>query len=266
MLHCRPPALAQRAARRLAPSWRSHSTVLATQAGAYNGAPHAALSPDHRRWPRETRARLPPLGAPAARALEPLAARAPEPARELAAASERTLASMGSGEIVHVISYAAKDGERVGAFEATVQTLARKLHEMESGVSDVRVCQPQRGEATFVVTLLTRADSHRFEREIEPQIARALRDVSAPTGPSFSRAGARMPQAHSLSSLVARLQTMVRGKRHTDHDVPAVRHEIGRWFPRREEYAQYAHWDAHDPTKCVAALFPVLFCVLFVWF
>lgn len=162
---------------------------------------------------------------------------------------ERKLCSMGTGEVVHVLSYQAKDEAIVPRFERLVQCIARRLHELEAGVSDVRVCHPRCGEATFVVTVVSAFESQRFEREIAPRIADALQPLSLSGGPTFSRTGTLMPQAHSLSSLLAKLQQTVRGQHHREHDVAGVQKELLRWFPRRDEYAQYVHWDEHDLRK-----------------
>ncbi|KAJ1621898.1 RmlC-like cupin domain-containing protein [Pavlovales sp. CCMP2436] len=161
----------------------------------------------------------------------------------------RKLCSMGTGEVVHILAWQAKDEGSIPDFERRVQGIARKLHDMEAGVSDVRVCHPRCGEATFVITVVSSFESQRFESQIAPQIAHALRDVSLAGTPTFRRAGTLMPQAHSLSSLLAQLQKQVGGSSHAEHDIAGVKNEIGKWFPRREEYEQYIHWDEHNPEK-----------------
>lgn len=55
--------------------------------------------------------------------------------------------------------------------------------------------------------------------------------------------------AHSLSSLLGYLKKNVAGKSHREHDVAAVRREMGKWFPRAEEYAKYVHWDMENPLE-----------------
>lgn len=172
-----------------------------------------------------------------------------EAAAAAAGQPERKLCSMGTGEVVHIMAYQAKDEAAVPDFERLVQCIARRLHELEAGVSDVRVCHPKCGEATFVVTFVSAHESERFKREVAPRIADALRPVSLEGGSTFSRAGTLMPQAHTLSSLLAKLQQLVRGRNYREHDIAAVQREVGKWFPRRSEYAQYVHWDEQCPKK-----------------
>mmetsp|Transcript_23159 Transcript_23159/g.59528 ORF Transcript_23159/g.59528 Transcript_23159/m.59528 type:complete len:447 (-) Transcript_23159:244-1584(-) len=167
----------------------------------------------------------------------------------LPVAEPRKLCSLGTGEVVHILSFRAKDDAHVEPFERIVQRIAYELHEMHAGVSDVRVCHPQCGEATFVVTVVSEFESQRFKTHIAPRLSAALAGVCADGGPTFSRSGSLMPQAHSLSSLLDYLQTTVIGKDHTHHDIASVRHELAKWFPRREEYTPFVHWDEHDPSK-----------------
>lgn len=161
----------------------------------------------------------------------------------------RKLCALGTGEVVHILSYKAKDEAHVEHFERIVQRIAYELHEMDAGVSDVRVCHPQCGEAAFVVTVVSAFESQRFEAEIAPRLSAALAPVCADGAPTFSRAGTLMPQAHSLSSLLEYLQRTIKGGHHTQHDIAGVRHELAKWFPRREEYEPYVHWDEDDPSK-----------------
>jgi cysteine dioxygenase len=159
---------------------------------------------------------------------------------------ERKLCSLGTGERVHILSYEAKEPAAVPEFERIVQGIAFNLHEMEAGISDVRVCHPRCGEATFIVTVVSTHESQRFAREIVPQIEQALQRLGSRR---LSQTGSLMPQAHSLSSLITQLAKTVRGSSHAEHDIAGVRHEIGKWFPRREEYARYVHWDQDAPGK-----------------
>ena len=77
---------------------------------------------------------------------------------------------------------------------------------METGVSDIRIMQPGRGEATFVVTLLSRAEAERFNSQLRPRMLSALADVAQGGAPLYENRGSLMPQAHSLASLLSTLQ------------------------------------------------------------
>jgi len=160
---------------------------------------------------------------------------------------ERKLCSMGTGEVVHILSYQAKDPSVVADFERIVQRIAYDLHEMEAGISDVRVCHPACGEATFVVTVVSKYESQRFNAHIAPRVSAALGQVCAGGAASFAKSGTLMPQAHSLNSLLDYLQRNLVGRSHRAHDVAGIRNEIAKWFPRREEYEQYVHWDEYNP-------------------
>mmetsp|Transcript_19689 Transcript_19689/g.66186 ORF Transcript_19689/g.66186 Transcript_19689/m.66186 type:complete len:429 (-) Transcript_19689:318-1604(-) len=164
-------------------------------------------------------------------------------------ATQRKLCSLGTGEVVHILSFEAKDEDHVEPFERVVQRIAFELHDMEAGVSDVRVCHPRCGEAAFVVTVVSSFESAKFEEHIAPRITAALSPFVTQGRAAFNRKGTLMPQAHSLSSLLGFLQANVGGRHHSDHDVAAVRHELAKWFPRREEYERFVHWDPHHPTK-----------------
>lgn len=161
----------------------------------------------------------------------------------------RKLCALGTGESVHLISFRARESA-ISCFERRVQRIAFDLHELESGITDVRICHPRCGEATFIVTLISTREAQRFEREVAPRLKAALADVcELGDAPVFASHGMRMPRAHSLPTLLEYLKHNVRGGGHAMHDVQAVRRELSRWFPRREEYEQYVHWDVNDPRK-----------------
>jgi hypothetical protein len=164
------------------------------------------------------------------------------------AAPPRKLCSLGTGEHVHILSYEALDG-CVDEFEARTQSAACELLGLSEGVSDVRVCHPRCGEVTFVVTVVSRAESERFDTQVAPRLAEALAGVSRGAGPQFARSGTLMPRVHSLDSLLSHLHGAVTASHYSQHDRTAVQAEIARWFPRREEYQRFVHWDAEAPDK-----------------
>lgn len=160
----------------------------------------------------------------------------------------RKLCAMGTGEQVHILSYAAQDG-KVDEFEHRVQALAFEMLDAQRGVTDVRVCHPKCGEVTFIVTLVSRAEGEAFQRSVVPRLSETLADLVVGGGPEFAQKGSLMPRAHTLDSLLAFLQPALSGRHYSQHDTAAVRAELGRWFPRPSEYSRYVHWDADDPSK-----------------
>lgn len=162
---------------------------------------------------------------------------------------ERKLCDLGTGEQMEVLAFHAQPGHE-DEFERVVQRLVLELHDAEAGVSDMRVMHPRCGEATFVVTLLSKKEAHRFAQHLRPRIVGALAGVSAEGGPAYSGRGSLMPPAHSLASLLDALAARLRGSTHSDqHDVRAVSAEIARWFPRRQEYGGFAKTDPSDPAR-----------------
>ncbi|KAK3234723.1 hypothetical protein CYMTET_55026 [Cymbomonas tetramitiformis] len=212
---------------------------------------------------------------------------------------KRKLCSLGTGEIVHILSLAAKDETSVEPFERAVQTVARDLYRLEAGITDVRVCHPQCGRVCFVVTFVSRDDFVKFKEGPELNLKYALRGLVASaepdnqllTGPSatmgdasiarapdvmwkqpqpveFECTGSLMPQTHTLTSLLQFFKSSIKGYGHKDHDVKAVAMECQRWFPREEEYAKYIHWDPHDTTKYTRNLIfrnEYFDCLLMCW-
>jgi hypothetical protein len=182
-------------------------------------------------------------------------------------AETRRLCDMGTGEQMEVLAFRAKPG-RVEAFERVVQRLSYELHEMETGVSDVRVMHPVCGEATFVVTLLSRAEAERFGGELRPRMLAALAEVSEAGGPVYANRGSLMPQAHSLGSLLTTLAEQLRDTGREQHDVRGISRELARWFPRRDEYSKYVTTDASDPsnyTRNVLLSTPAMEVLLMCW-
>lgn len=163
-------------------------------------------------------------------------------------AETRRLCDMGTGEQMEVLAFRAIAG-REDAFERIVQRLSYELHEMETGVSDVRVMHPVCGEATFVVTLLSRAEAERFGSQLRPRMLAALADVSQAGAPVYANRGSLMPQAHSLGSLLTMLAEQLHDTSRAQHDIRGIGRELARWFPRRDEYAKYVTRDASNPTN-----------------
>lgn len=149
---------------------------------------------------------------------------------------------------MEVLAFRAIAG-REEAFERIVQRLSYELHEMETGVSDVRVMHPVCGEATFVVTLLSRAEAERFGSQLRPRMLAALADVSQAGAPVYANRGSLMPQAHSLGSLLTMLAEQLHDTNRAQHDIRGIGRELARWFPRRDEYAKYVTRDASNPTN-----------------
>ena len=79
-----------------------------------------------------------------------------------APSKRRKLCSMGSGEVMHILSYKALD-DKIEEFETVVQEMARLLYSLESEITDVRVCHPKCGEVCFVLTFITREAMTKFQ-------------------------------------------------------------------------------------------------------
>eukprot|EP00941_MAST-03F_sp_MAST-3F-sp1_P004151 g4151.t1 len=158
------------------------------------------------------------------------------------------LCARGTGEVVHVMAFKAAPGQ-LDRFEAVVQNACRSLHEMEVGITDVRVCHPCAGEVVFVITFLSREEQAVFVAGPEKCLLEQLGKLSENKSPTFSTAGTLMPPAHTLTSLIKYLKTAITGDSHTAHDVQAVGNELAKWFPRPEEYMKYVHWDNVNPQK-----------------
>ena len=192
-----------------------------------------------------------------------VAQRAPVPAP-----ASRKLCDLGTGEQMEVLAFRAAAG-RVECFEKIVQRLSFELQQMETGVSDVRVMHPACGEATFVVTLLSRAEAERFGAELKPRMLAALQPVSDGGQPLYANCGSLMPQAHSLGSLLTTLKERLAGVHCVaEHDVRGIGREIARWFPRPEEYAPYVSVDPADPrayTRNVMLSTPEMEVLLMCW-
>lgn len=160
----------------------------------------------------------------------------------------RHLCSLGTGEVVHVLSYKASC-DQVDEFEFVVQGLARSLYSMTSAVSDVRVCHPKVGEVVFIVTFVSLSALEKFKAGPQVEFERSLQGLAHEDGPNFEASGTMMPAAHTLTSLLDYLKKNVKGDDHTAHDVRQVSKEIERWFPRSSEYEKYITLDPTDPKK-----------------
>jgi len=200
--------------------------------------------------------------------LDSAAAAAQRQRAQTAEATPSRLCDMGTGEQMDVLAFRATPGLEE-AFERVVQRLSFELHDMETGVSDIRIMQPGRGEATFVVTLLSRAEAERFSSQLRPRMLKALAAVSEGGAPLYENRGSLMPQAHSLASLLTTLQEQLQyAENSAQHNVRAIGREIARWYPRRAEYAAYATVDEVDPTRYTRNVLmstPAMEVLLMVW-
>ena len=209
--------------------------------------------------------------------------------------ASRHLCAMGTGEVVHILSYRALP-DAVDAFELVVQGLARELYAMEASVTDVRVCHPRCGEVVLCLTFITKAALEKFAEGPQRTFEASLRGLVA-GGPGttssssssssliptsaltsskclvsplavFSASGTLMPAAHTLHSLVEYLRQNVHGTDHTAHDVRAVSKELEKWFPRPSEYSQYVRLDKAHPKKYTRNLIygnEHFDCILMCW-
>lgn len=184
----------------------------------------------------------------------------------------RKLCSLGTGEVVHLLALNAKDDESINEFENVVQSLSRDLYQMESGITDVRVCHPRCGKVVFIITFLSRTDCWNFQRGPEQKLRKAMSNLISKDGelgvPEFECTGCLMPETHTMTSVLSYLKANIRGYDHSDHDVKGVANELQRWFPRRDEYMKYVHWDPADPTKYTRNLIfgnEYFECLLMCW-
>ncbi len=120
------------------------------------------------------------------------------------------------------------------------------LYNLQSGITDVRVCHPKCGEVTCVITFLTRDDLDYFQNGPQRETELCLQGIIE-NGPCFQTSGCLMPAAHTLGTLIQFLKLNVIGDHHSKHDVRQVQHEISKWFPRLSEYEKYIHWDKSNP-------------------
>ena len=110
------------------------------------------------------------------------------------------------------------------------------------------MCHPVCGQIVFVLTFLARPDLARFRAGPEADALAALRGLVEGGGPDFARSGTLLPDTHTLASLLKFLRANVRGTSHADHNVRRVARECAKWFPRREEYEPFVHWNEHNPS------------------
>eukprot|EP00602_Paraphysomonas_sp_CaronLab_P005468 CAMPEP_0185022458 /NCGR_PEP_ID=MMETSP1103-20130426/5166_1 /TAXON_ID=36769 /ORGANISM="Paraphysomonas bandaiensis, Strain Caron Lab Isolate" /LENGTH=341 /DNA_ID=CAMNT_0027554529 /DNA_START=84 /DNA_END=1106 /DNA_ORIENTATION=+ len=182
----------------------------------------------------------------------------------------RHLCSLGTGEVVHVLSYKALP-DKIDAFEIIVQGLARCVYCMEASVTDVRVCHPCCGEVVFVFTFISKDALEKFRKGPQAEFERSLHGIvtpDAPASPTFSATGTLMPAAHTLSSLVEFLKANIKGSNHSAHNVRMVSRELEKWFPRPSEYQRYIQLDQCDATKYTRNLIygnEHFDCILMCW-
>jgi len=166
----------------------------------------------------------------------------------LAPPKKMRLCSRGTGEVIHVLHFKALP-ERLQDFEETIQALSHSLHNLHSGITDLRICNPSNREVCFIITFLSEDDKQRFQLGPQLDAQEVLADMIEGGTPSFELSGSLMPDTHTLPSLLEYLKTHVNGLSHTAHDVRAVQKEMKKWFPRRSEYEKYIHWDLECPEK-----------------
>lgn len=175
----------------------------------------------------------------------------------------RKLCSLGTGEMVHILHYEAREG-MVEAFEVKAQSIVHSLYSLTSGITDIRVCHPRCGQVCIVITFLSRDDMNKFVEGPQRDADEALSGLVVggasdgavtegggghETAASFQASGSLMPACHTLSSLLCYLKEHVKGAAHTEHDVRGVQQEIAKWFPRPAEYEPYIMWDLENPTR-----------------
>ena len=67
---------------------------------------------------------------------------------------EKHLCSMGTGEIIYIFSYKALPGHLDS--RCLMQKVAFNMYSCTAGITDCRVCHPQCGEVSFVLTFSAR--------------------------------------------------------------------------------------------------------------
>eukprot|EP00659_Diplonema_papillatum_P019099 gene19099-29410_t len=152
----------------------------------------------------------------------------------------------GTGEQVYMFKYTARAGEEK-AFDTMVQQIAHGFYNMQTGITDIRVCHPREGEAAFCITFTGKNDMEKFKTGPALDARRRLATVCEPVEESFV-SGCLMPDAHTLCTLIDRLKQVITAKTCVEHDVEGVRAEICKWYPRREEWEKFIIWD-EDNTK-----------------
>ncbi|CAM9368276.1 unnamed protein product, partial [Ectocarpus fasciculatus] len=179
----------------------------------------------------------------------------------------RHLCSLGTGEVVHVLSYKALPN-KIDDFEVTIQGLARCVYSMEASVTDVRVCHPCCGQVVFILTFITREAMQEFEKGPQADFDRSLVGIVEDATASFKATGTLMPAAHTLASLLDFLKANLKGTSFESHNVRCIGKEIEKWFPRPSEYQDYIHIDENDKTRYTRNLIfgnESFDCILMCW-
>lgn len=179
----------------------------------------------------------------------------------------RHLCSLGTGEVVHVLSYNALPN-KIHEFEITVQGLARCVYSMEASVTDVRVCHPCCGQVVFILTFITKEALQEFEMGPQADFEQRLEGIVCDKHESFKASGSLMPACHTLTSLIDHLKTHLTGHSHNEHNVRCVSKEIEKWFPRECEYQSYIRFDENDQTQYTRNLIfgnDSFDCILMCW-
>ena len=152
----------------------------------------------------------------------------------------------GTGEQVMMFNYKALPGKEA-KFETLVQRIAHGYYALETGICDIRVCHPAEGEVAFCLTFTSKTDMQRFKDGPARDTWEELRPYIQEDTERYI-AGCLMPDTHSFSTMVEMLKRKVIGSCFAGHDVEGVRKEICKWYPRREEWERFVHWD-ENPSK-----------------
>lgn len=163
---------------------------------------------------------------------------------------KRKLCEMGTGEIVHILSYSALPG-KIDEFEEATQSIANCLYKFKTGITDVRVCHPCVGQVCFVLTFLSRQDLEKFRSGPQAIAESKMYRLSSKkcAKQDFSATGCLMPACHTLCSLLHFLKTNVVGECHRNHDVRHISRAVAQWYPRESEYLKYVHWNKENPKQ-----------------
>eukprot|EP01061_Rhynchopus_euleeides_P012290 TRINITY_DN21944_c0_g1_i1.p1 TRINITY_DN21944_c0_g1~~TRINITY_DN21944_c0_g1_i1.p1 ORF type:complete len:251 (+),score=114.56 TRINITY_DN21944_c0_g1_i1:45-797(+) len=152
----------------------------------------------------------------------------------------------GTGEQVIMFNYKARPGME-SKFEVLVQRIAHGYYNLEKGIRDIRVCHPAEGEVAFCLTFTSKADLERFREGPARDAWEELRPYVLEDNEKYI-AGCLMPDTNTFATLLEQLKRRILGSSYSGHDVEGVRKEICKWYPRRDEWERFIHWD-ENPKK-----------------